>query len=140
MNMGCWGRIVALGLFVATLLYMGLAYNTFPERVPMQWDASNQPNWHASRPTFFLSFGAFLVFLTVIFTFLVPLKHASMAWIGALVSANFLLMFHMIFQQVNPEPFLYISPSFATLLVLVVTLPAFFLIAFRVKRDLNKTA
>jgi hypothetical protein len=113
--------IVALLLLTATATYMLMTYSSFPAQVPMQWGGGDQPTWYASREVAFKWWATLLGGLNLVMALASTRKPASVgAQTAMLMNGALLFLFHMTYQQIAPQKFMYVSPTHATYITLIV--------------------
>ena len=100
--------------FVALAGYMVASLAHLPDRVPMQFDADNEPTWFASPATFYAWMLA--LWLGTNGALFAARRHHDVAAIGfGLINVVLLLIFHLIYQQATDGDFLRVSPNLAVL-------------------------
>lgn len=108
--------IIAVIFFLATVLYMAFTYQSLPPMMPMQWNGRNIPTWYATRETFIVWMFVFLIGLNVVL-WLASRRKPPLASMLVLFNAIELFKFHMIYQQVAPQKFLFVPVNVGTIII-----------------------
>ncbi len=116
---------IIFGISFLVYLFYGVSlYSMLPQFVPMGYDGSGNPTWHASREVYFVWF--FIVFALMNLILFISRKANPNILDGAIFLFNFsfLVIFHVLFQQITPQKFLYLSVNSGLLIVSIFLVPS----------------